>query len=583
MRQRYWSFFSLLGCLFATLSQAFAHPSSANMAITAPTVAEIHVTHREVRLTVEIGATNKAVFLDALSDGPKNEPTVNQRRFMDRGWVIEADDEILRGQVVTVEQRRRLRRDPITGEVLPPLGPPLDLVTFLEIRYPLKKRPDNIHFKPPKAADGATAIIGMVVHHQGIPVCDFDFFKLPVGFRLDWDDPWKSRFRGLRFQRYYNAPLWGTLSVEPRDVRIEFVVRPVLANRWVNISSVNSLPPVASLPDLGAQVRNYLANKIQLSVNQSLVKLQAEPVAYLQQKLAKIEAVTNLAGVPAEAIYFQFALTFQVPTRPNEVRVDFGQLQNLFSEFQLWVNAGTNPPKITPLQSAFTWKDQSTLQDTLFTDPMATEPRIRLPLLSVGIGLLGFLWIVPGFAPFRTPFSRLTSFIVVIILAALSWPMLRVPVLQQPAPIPLPETEQARRMVHRMLADAYRAFDCRDEEAVYDTLAESVSGPLLREAYLSIRKMLDAPNQAGRARVKEVVIKSADMQVLSTGTGYSARCIWVMEVAISHWGHTHTRLTEYDGELTIRPHEGRWKIDSLTINDEKLADPKSLTTMSGNN
>ena len=106
---------------------------------------------------------------------------------------------------------------------------------------------------------------------------------------------------------------------------------------------------------------------------------------------------------------------------------------------------------------------------------------------------------------------------------------------------------------------------------------ESVSGPLLREAYLSIRRMLDAPSQAGRARVREVIVQTADLRPLEREPGFSARCSWVMEVAVSHWGHTHTRVTQYDGEMTIRPHDGRWKIDSLTVLDEKQADPAAMT------
>ena len=554
-----------------------AHPSSPNQAITAPTVAQLFVAEGEVRLLLEIGKADLPVFADLTADGARETPSTAQLRFFSRGWVIEADEETLRGRVTVVEARRRLKRDAVTGEPLPPGGPPGDPVTVVEVRYPLARKPANIFLKPPKAADGATAIIGLVVWHAGIPVTDFDFFKLPVGFRLDWDDPWKSRFRGLRFQRYYNSPIWATLSVEPRDVRVEIVCRPTLGLHWLEPARDARPPAGSTLPGLGGRVSEYLLSKLTLVVEGKTVRPKAEDVRFLQQKLSKIEGVASPVGIPPETAYLQFGFSFPVPVRPHEVSMRLDIFDPAVRESSLWVNAGVNPQKLTPENPGFEWRDQSTDDDALLPEMPPPEPRYRLPVASLAVGVIGFLWIVPGFAPFRSRVARLVSFAGVVALAAGLWTVAPVGILHEAKAPPAPDAEQSARMVHRILADAYRAFDCREEEAVYDTLAESVSGSLLREAYLSIRRMLDAPSQAGRARVKEVIVQSASLTPLEHEGGYSARCAWVMEVAISHWGHTHTRVTQYDGEMTIRPRDGRWKIDRLIVLDERQADPAVMS------
>ena len=65
--------------------------------------------------------------------------------------------------------------------------------------------------------------------------------------------------------------------------------------------------------------------------------------------------------------------------------------------------------------------------------------------------------------------------------------------------------EHTNELVGRLLHNVYRAFDFRDEERIYDTLALSVSGDLLEQIYLETRRGLELQSQGGaRAKVKEV-------------------------------------------------------------------------------
>ena len=59
----------------------------------------------------------------------------------------------------------------------------------------------------------------------------------------------------------------------------------------------------------------------------------------------------------------------------------------------------------------------------------------------------------------------------------------------------VPEGERAAILVEGLLRDVYRAFDHRDEERIYDTLARSVTGELLERTYLEVRQGLVLANQ----------------------------------------------------------------------------------------
>lgn len=129
------------------------------------------------------------------------------------------------------------------------------------------------------------------------------------------------------------------------------------------------------------------------------------------------------------------------------------------------------------------------------------------------------------------------------------------------------KTESDRVAVtQRLLQNIYRAFDFRRDEDVYDSLASSVQGPLLRDLYLRIKRSLVMAEQGGE------LSHATDVQVISSNLGEQPgvyETIWSVTGVSEHWGHIHTRTTEYRGELKISPHEGNWKLESFRLLDEK--------------
>ena len=68
-----------------------------------------------------------------------------------------------------------------------------------------------------------------------------------------------------------------------------------------------------------------------------------------------------------------------------------------------------------------------------------------------------------------------------------------------------PSLERTSVILDGLLTNVYRAFDLRDESAVYDRLAISVMGEQLTQIYLQNRRSLELENRGGaRANVDDV-------------------------------------------------------------------------------
>ena len=128
---------------------------------------------------------------------------------------------------------------------------------------------------------------------------------------------------------------------------------------------------------------------------------------------------------------------------------------------------------------------------------------------------------------------------------------------------------QRRAVFAALHSNIYRAFDYHDDADIYDALAHSVSGDLLRQLYLQIKRGLLMAEQGGsRSRVEAV--KLAEGRVVpggGRGFGYQAR--WAVTGRIEHWGHIHTRQNEYEAIFAITPTPSGWKITDYELRRQK--------------
>ena len=135
--------------------------------------------------------------------------------------------------------------------------------------------------------------------------------------------------------------------------------------------------------------------------------------------------------------------------------------------------------------------------------------------------------------------------------------------------------DDAKQVFAQLHKNMFRAFDYRDEDDVYDALAKSVDGELLRKLYLEINQSLAVKEQGGAiVRVNEVDLiegtkTSSSISTENPTPGFGYRCKWNLIGTIEHWGHIHERKNQYDAEFEIQLREDAWKITSMDIVDEE--------------
>jgi len=147
----------------------------------------------------------------------------------------------------------------------------------------------------------------------------------------------------------------------------------------------------------------------------------------------------------------------------------------------------------------------------------------------------------------------------------------------------LPEKTSTADLVYTLLRNTYHAFDFRDESSIYDTLAASVTGPLLESVYLEMRASLELESEGGpRVRVHEIDLRKCESLGrggdIASG-GFRTRAEWVTVGEVSHWGHTHERTNRYEAEMEVVSAGGTWKIGGLNLLNEERVQKVSRTVV----
>ncbi|MBW2161226.1 MAG: hypothetical protein JRH14_14900, partial [Deltaproteobacteria bacterium] len=145
--------------------------------------------------------------------------------------------------------------------------------------------------------------------------------------------------------------------------------------------------------------------------------------------------------------------------------------------------AGPMPSILTPDDAELHWVNYlkgGTLPSELEVD--VPQSHLSIPIASVVAVLLALGLI------FVSARQRSWAFgLAAVALLAGSWlappiGMIKVPVA---ASIRTPSGDEARPTIHALLYNVYRALDFRQEEVVFDRLAQSLAGDVLEQVYLA--------------------------------------------------------------------------------------------------
>jgi hypothetical protein len=513
--------------------------------------------------------------------------------------IIDDQGRRLQAELKLIEPRFRKERpslyagkiNPYTGLRIP--GPPEDKrVLYAELVYPFKLKPSSLTFIPPldEKFNVSKVAIGFVTYHKGVPVNDFRFLSERSTVTLDWDDPWYSEFNKKALKRWQRGGVMSFLYIEPYEVRHEILARVKDLEAWIDLGlRGNEFIEADENEQLKKRVGEFFLQRDKILIDGKQLRPILDRTAFVKYTMTRTFFIEQPEQLPINT-----ALMGVIITYPTE-----GIPQKVTSEWDLWSDriqkvpadavdpAGPFPSYLTPEDNVLTWTN------FLKTYQMPTVAKIevdealttmKIPLASA----LCLLAVLPLGLQIRKrrqggrPFSLHIGLVVTLIAGSiLLHPFLKVAVAKPAAMAPKMTDKDAVVILDSLLKNIYRSFDFREEEAVYDRLATSVSGDLLSEIYLQNRKSLVVTQAGGaRARVKEVEILDVEVSHLKDRfLGLLFHAKWTAMGTVGHWGHIHMRKNQYEANITVEPVDGAWKITDLELLEEERIDsyaqPKS--------
>ncbi len=269
-----------------------------------------------------------------------------------------------------------------------------------------------------------------------------------------------------------------------------------------------------------------------------------------------------------------FIWEFATPPGPEELNVTWkGWIQGTTKlPVRVFFGPLSEVGEIHSSVKSYRWRNQGRLPRP---SPLAAVPQFEVPQ-PTRVPLGGILWLLGGivfYAYLKIKDHKLPGgslpFVAVWLLGAVLMSQLLVIPFQNGASSPsVTQLGEAQKIVSPLLRNVYRAFDHHVESDVYDVLARSVDGELLRRLYLETIQALTLDGREGtRVTIAEFSATVDKVAENPKGEGFVADCNWMARGIVGHWGHSHPCVNIYNASITITPAKGEWKLTGLEVQE----------------
>ncbi|MEM1072375.1 MAG: hypothetical protein AAGH71_06105 [Planctomycetota bacterium] len=367
------------------------------------------------------------------------------------------------------------------------------------------------------------------------------------------------------------------------DVRVTLTGEDVRMTIGLNLPFVNSAAPTArelmDVVDVSEEaavfraIEAYFRREHAAEIDGVEVPPIVESVSIerLDESLMSLFPTTGRSALTRFNVIVRFPLTRE----PSEVRLRWGHFPG-DTLSRLLEGAVELPPMLITAQ--FAAEGRITILEFSESSPWATwlasgvEPEdVLLPVPAVmpprGLALSGWtvgVLVVAGLGGGVMLVLR-RALLAAVLLAVGTGAAVAVQLVAPPGEASY-DAAQVLRAFEPLHANVYRAFDYTAEDDIYDALAQSVSGDLLRELYGQIRTgLVQAENDGAIGRVTDVELGRLEVLGQDQGGGVSSasarvRAAWEVEGTVYHFGHSHAKRRAFEAIFALAPVDGRWRL-----------------------
>lgn len=369
----------------------------------------------------------------------------------------------------------------------------------------------------------------------------------------------------------------GYLYAEPYQARFEVLFDVTRFSKW--LGETKELPT-----ELDAARQEALCQKA-ASVAENWCRLNTggtlQSGHFIGASIIKGKPAATLPLAEKEAVLTREAMLgliweFPTPPAPDQITVEWSGFQDGFETLPLRVFFGSQS-EVMEINRGFpraTWKTQGRLpmpRPLAQVPGLSVTPQYPVPVVSVVWGILGLLFY--AFVRIRErhlPGGSMPFLFAWILGAVLSWPLLNMQIGGHPEVPAITDKAVAEKIITPLLRNVYRAFDHRVESEIYDVLALSVEGELLRKLYLETISALTLEGREGtRVTISEFSTDVFKVAAAESGPGFLTDCQWTAMGTVGHWGHAHTRVNRYTASVTVSPVGTAWKITDLDVSEAR--------------
>lgn len=371
----------------------------------------------------------------------------------------------------------------------------------------------------------------------------------------------------------------GYLYVEPNQARFECLLDLTTALEWLAIPNLSG----DVLPSSASEIITTKASA--LAAPWCSARAEGAPVVsnlvltqLVRGEPGRTLPVKSTDPIPVAETMLGFMWEIPVAPHPQKIVISWqGFIDNVSSlPVTAFFGSVSENHNLATFAPNLRWENDSRLPappPLVAIPPIPEQPTIPIRLgaiLWVSFGLLYFIFLrKPG----RLLPAGAVPFLCVWILGALlTYPLviIKIPAPGAINPTGISSNAQAEAIVSPLLRNVYRAFDNRQESTIYDVLARSAEGPLLKQLYLDIISALSLDeSEAARVHVAEFSAEVLEVAASESTGSFTAKTSWTALGTVGHWGHSHTRTNVNLGRITVSPVNGSWRITALEMLDQR--------------